>query len=38
MSDYLVDFGESYRKCREEVIFFCVWVKCTVNMLGSFGL
>jgi hypothetical protein len=32
VSEYMVNFGESYVKCWEEGIFFCVWVKCSLNI------
>jgi hypothetical protein len=25
-------------RCKEEGIFFCVWAKCFINILGPFGL
>jgi hypothetical protein len=32
--EYMVNFGEDFKKCLEESIFFCVWMKCSVVILS----
>lgn len=38
VSEHVINLGESFVRCREEGIFFRVWVKFSVDsVLGSFG-
>lgn len=37
MAKYIVSFGEGSMRCLEEgIVFFCVWVRCSVDVLGPF--
>jgi hypothetical protein len=38
VSTYVVNFGESFMKYKQEGVFFCVLVKCSVTILDASGL
>jgi hypothetical protein len=38
VSENMVSFGERLMKYKEEDIFFCVWMKCSLNMRVPFGI